>query len=103
MIDMPKEIWVVPNNQYDETGVHHAVEEKTEGYEPYTLTSQHTAEVERLESEVELLRGALNEIAGHGVSQPAAMNMPEERWAWRCFNNLQYIARQALTQANGGE
>lgn len=45
-----------------------------------------------------ILREALEEIAGHGVSQSAAMNMPEVQWAWRCFNNLQRIARQALKQ-----
>lgn len=52
--------------------------------------------VRALIDEIERLRGALEEIAEHGVSQPGALNMPEERWAWRCFNNLQYIARQAL-------
>ena len=52
--------------------------------------------IPQLLDEVERLEKALEEIAGHGVSQPAALNMPDERWAWKCFNNLQYIAQQAL-------
>jgi len=51
---------------------------------------------EAQQREIERLREALEEIAGHGVSQSPAMNMPEEQWAWRCFNNLQWIAKQAL-------
>ena len=41
---------------------------------------------------------ALEDIANRGVSQSAAMNMPEEQWAWRCFNNLQYEARKTLAE-----
>lgn len=48
---------------------------------------------------IDTLVEALEEISNHGVSQSAAMNMPEEQWAWRCFHNLQREARKALAEA----
>jgi len=52
--------------------------------------------LEAQQREIERLREALEAITGHGVSQSSAMNMPEEQWAWRCFNKLQWIAKKAL-------
>ena len=65
---------------------------------------QPTPSDSELVEENKRLRDALEEISGHGVSQSAAMNLPEDQWAWRCFNRLQAVARQALKPyLNGGE
>lgn len=55
MSDMPKEIWVIPHSQYDETGVHHAVEEYTPSFVRYTRADTIASDGDALEA-FELLR-----------------------------------------------
>src|SRR5689334_15540702 len=42
------------------------------------------------------LEAALREIAEHSVSQPAALNMPEDAWERRLRRDFQRIASEAL-------
>lgn len=45
------------------------------------------------------LRAALEEIAEYPSSQPAALNMPEDRWQARRAQDMQGIAWRALNKA----
>ncbi len=52
-------------------------------------------------SKANRFREALEDIAGMGISQSPAMNMPNEDWLSRLFSKCQRIAKQALEQGGG--